>query len=280
MNRAAFLVPALAAALAAGTSTLPIAASAQVPAGVPIAPVPEVAAELPQTPVEISAVKENGLFRLRTTQTSLALYTYDADGEDRSACTGRCAENWPPVFAPAEAQAMGEWKPIPRADGRRQWAFRGRPVYSYRGDTPTRSSGDGLGGQWHLVQPITLAPAPAPTPVALSVEGTGPAIPAGVGIGKSASGPVFTDLHGFAVYAFARDTAGQSACLAACAQAWPPLAAPAGAVPVGDWTIVARGDGSRQWAYKGRPAYIYARDKPNGGALGHGQGGVWHLMTF
>ena len=44
--------------------------------------------DLPQTPVEVSAVKENGLFRLRTTEISLALYTYDQDAEDRSACVG------------------------------------------------------------------------------------------------------------------------------------------------------------------------------------------------
>ena len=38
---------------------------------------------------------------------------------------------------------------------------------------------------------------------------------------------------------------------------WQPILAPAGARTLGDWTPIARKDG-RQWAYKGRPVYIYA----------------------
>lgn len=241
---------------------------------------PQPGSDLPQTPVEVSAVKENGLFRLRTTESSLALYTFDADAEDRSACVGPCAEAWPPVVAPPGSEPMGEWRPITRADGRLQWAFRGRPVYSYRGDTPTRSAGDGLGGQWHLVQPITFAPTPPP-PVTPAVTGNAPAIPAGVGIGKSATGAaIFTSPHGYAAYTFDRDANGRSACLGACATAWPPLVATPDAKPVGDWTIVPRPDGTGQWAYKGRPAYIHAGDRPNGGERGDGHEGVWHLITF
>lgn len=240
-------------------------------------PIPDV----PQTPVEVSAVRESDAFRLRTTETSLALYTFDQDGEDCSACVGRCADNWPPVMAPPGSAALGEWKPITRSDGRLQWSFRGRPVYSYRGDTPSKANGDGLGGQWHLVQPISFAPSPRPVSVALAVEGSGPAVPIGVGIGKSAGGAaIFTDLHGYAIYAFGRDAEGKSACVEACARLWPPLVPPPTARPVGDWTIVPRTDGSAQWAYKGRPAYIHSRDKPNGGETGHGQGGLWHLMAF
>lgn len=273
MRRAMFLV----------LTTISTSALAQAPAAPPTVPaaVAEIAADLPQTPVEVSAVKENGQFRLRTTKTSLALYTFDQDTEDRSACLDRCAENWPPVIAPTGSEPMGEWKPIPRAGGELQWTYRGRPVYSYRGDTPTRAAGDGVGGQWHLVQPISIAPSsPAAAPAA-AVAGTGPAIPAGVGIGKSKTGaPIFTNLHGYAVYAFDRDQGGKSACLGACASAWPPLIAAPDAKPVGDWTLAARGDGTAQWSYKGRPAYIYSRDLPNGGELGHGHEGVWHLMAF
>lgn len=260
-------------------ATIATSALAQAPGSAPPS-VLDVAADLPQTPVEVSAVKENGLFRLRTTRTSLALYTFDADTEVHSACVDRCAENWPPVLAPPGSQPLGEWTPIARAGDQLQWAFRGRPVYSYRGDTPSRTSGDGLGGQWHLVQPITFAPS-SPPPAAPGVTGTGPAIPAGVGIGKSATGtPIFTNLHGYAVYAFDRDAGGRSACLGACASAWPPLIAAPDAKPVGDWTIVPRGDGTAQWSYKGRPAYIHAGDQPNGGERGQGLDGAWHLMTF
>jgi predicted lipoprotein with Yx(FWY)xxD motif len=52
------------------------------------------------------------------------------------------------------------------------------------------------------------------------------------------------------------------------------------AKPVGDWTIVPRGDGTAQWAYKRRPAYIHAGDRPNGGERGHGHEAAWRLITF
>src|SRR5690349_20481847 len=34
-----------------------------------------------------------------------------------------------------------------------------------------------------------------------------------------------------------------------CAQAWPPVLAPANAKPIGKWTVIAKKDGTKQWAY-------------------------------
>lgn len=62
------------------------------------------------------------------------------------------------------------------------------------------------------------------------------------------------------LYTFAKDMAGASACIDRCATAWPPLLAPQGAATDKDWTTIARPEGTRQWAYKGKPVYTYARD--------------------
>jgi predicted lipoprotein with Yx(FWY)xxD motif len=87
---------------------------------------------------------------------------------------------------------------------------------------------------------------------------------------------VFKTEDGLAIYTYARDTPGRSACTDACAQAWPPVIAPPDGKSFADWTVVDRG-GSRQWAYKGRPIYTFARDAP-GAARGDGVGGVWALV--
>lgn len=70
------------------------------------------------------------------------------------------------------------------------------------------------------------------------------------------------------LYTFARDADGKSSCVGSCATAWPPLAAAPDAVGDDDWTIVAREDGSRMWAYKGQPLYTYSRDTPGEPASG------------
>src|ERR1700712_5998488 len=67
---------------------------------------------------------------------------------------------------------------------------------------------------------------------------------------------------GATVYTFDKDTAGsgKSACNGPCAQLWPPVAAQAADAASGDWSIVARDDGSKQWAYKGWPVYTFSKD--------------------
>ncbi len=84
---------------------------------------------------------------------------------------------------------------------------------------------------------------------------------------------------GRTLYIFAKDVAGsgKSSCVDACAANWPPLGVTATAVPLGDYTIITRADGSRQWAFKGLPLYYYAKDAKPGDRLGDGVGGNWHL---
>ena len=79
------------------------------------------------------------------------------------------------------------------------------------------------------------------------------------------------------IYTFDRDEPGKSNCLDRCIMAWPAVTAPAGARPVGKWTIIARADGSMQWAFDAKPVYTFIRDS-EGTATGDGMGGVWHLL--
>jgi len=79
------------------------------------------------------------------------------------------------------------------------------------------------------------------------------------------------------LYTFDRDTAAKSACVAQCAVNWPPLVAPADAKPAGHWTVVTRDDGRRQWAYKGKPLYTWAKDQKPGDRTGDGVNNLWRV---
>jgi predicted lipoprotein with Yx(FWY)xxD motif len=92
------------------------------------------------------------------------------------------------------------------------------------------------------------------------------------------SGGMWTDASGMTLYTFDKDEGGKSACYDKCAVNWPPLKADAGAAAEGDWTVVERKDGSKMWAYKGKPLYTFIGDTKAGDANGDGKaGGLWHI---
>ncbi|MFH5774703.1 COG4315 family predicted lipoprotein [Paracoccus broussonetiae] len=84
----------------------------------------------------------------------MTLYTFDKDGGGASACVGECAVNWPPLPAASDAKAEGDFAPIARADGSAQWAYKGKPLYTWIKDkAPGDITGDGVKEVWHLARP-------------------------------------------------------------------------------------------------------------------------------
>src|SRR5947209_10012408 len=67
------------------------------------------------------------------------LYSFDRDSAGKSACNGQCATLWPPALAPADAKPEGDLTIVTRDDGAKQWAWKGKPVYTYSGD---KNAGD------------------------------------------------------------------------------------------------------------------------------------------
>lgn len=94
------------------------------------------------------------------------------------------------------------------------------------------------------------------------------------------AGDVLVNASGMTLYVFDKDTAGsgKSACNGPCAGLWPALTAPADAKPSGDYSVVTRDDGTKQWAYKGRPLYTWVKDQKAGDKTGDGVGGAWHVV--
>ena len=96
-------------------------------------------------------------------------------------------------------------------------------------------------------------------------------------VADTSKGKALVDAKGMTLYTFDRDAAGKSACNGQCAQNWPPLMAAPNASASGDWTVVTRDDGSKQWAYKGKPLYLWVKDTKPGEVTGDGVNNVWHV---
>jgi predicted lipoprotein with Yx(FWY)xxD motif len=84
----------------------------------------------------------------------MTLYVFDRDGKDKSNCNAQCAVNWLPLIADTDAQASGNFSFISRDDGRKQWAYKGKPLYTWAKDKkPGDATGDGMNNLWHLASP-------------------------------------------------------------------------------------------------------------------------------
>jgi predicted lipoprotein with Yx(FWY)xxD motif len=85
----------------------------------------------------------------------MTLYTFDKDmaGSGKSACSGPCAALWPPAMAAAGDQPAGAYTIVVRDDGARQWAYKGKPVYTYQADQkPGDRAGDNFKEVWHIIK--------------------------------------------------------------------------------------------------------------------------------
>lgn len=60
-----------------------------------------------------------------------ALYTYDKDTGAQSNCVGECLAAWAALTPPASGGDSSGWTVITRSDGKKQLAYKGRPVYAF-----------------------------------------------------------------------------------------------------------------------------------------------------
>lgn len=85
------------------------------------------------------------------------LYTYDKDTKGSApACTGSCAETWIPVagkkpaISPADT-GLGTLGTVTNGSVT-QITYNGLPLYTYKGAKALTTTGNGMGGAWHVVK--------------------------------------------------------------------------------------------------------------------------------
>ena len=194
------------------------------------------------------------------------LYTSERDKSGKSACDATCVRDWKPVAAAWLAKGAGDWSVLGRDDGTKQWAYQGKPLYTFAGDHKAGdTNGDGFDGQWHAVATHRKF------------------LPPKVTIWRSDFGPAFATADGKTLYVLAKlvfnplgtkrhtgENLGLTDCTGDCTKTWVPYTAPADAKGAEDWSVVTRSDGTRQWAYKDWPVYTNVNDTKAGDAVGEG----------
>ena len=85
----------------------------------------------------------------------MTLYYYERDTTGKTSnCNGKCVESWVPLFATADAKAIGDFTVINRNDGSKMWAYRYRPLYTSPADkAPGEANGNATTLQWRIARP-------------------------------------------------------------------------------------------------------------------------------
>lgn len=162
-----------------------------------------------------------------------------------------CTDLWPPAIADEGSTPVGDWTLVDRPDGQRQWMYKEQPLYTsvrdaqagevYGGSTRRRT-----GGSVDRDSPVYRVPIGPPT-----------LLPPGFAVKTTAAGRMLGTDSSYAVYAFDADSPDRIACRDACLEKWTPVLAAELSRPIGEWSIVARDPGVRQWAFRGKPLYTY-----------------------
>ena len=85
----------------------------------------------------------------------MTLYTFAKDAGGKSVCNDKCATNWPPLTAASTDKPTGKWTVITRDDEKSQWAYDGKPLYTFVMDKKAGDmTGDGkMDGAWKVAKP-------------------------------------------------------------------------------------------------------------------------------
>jgi predicted lipoprotein with Yx(FWY)xxD motif len=125
-------------------------------------------------PYSVNIANRPGLGSYLTNGTGWTLYTFarDIPANVTSRCMGPCVRNWPlyyaatPLVLPSGLDASS-FTVVTRADGGKQLAFKGWPLYYFRNDTkPGDTNGQGFLNLWS----VCTYPTPVPEfgPVAIT----------------------------------------------------------------------------------------------------------------
>ena len=115
------------------------------------------------TPTKPATVKtrSNKLGKILVDGRSRTLYLFEKDKHGKSACSGDCAKNWPPLLTKGKPNAVSGVKAsllgtTKRSDGTTQVTYNKHPLYTFVVDKnkPGSTKGEGLdafGAEWYVL---------------------------------------------------------------------------------------------------------------------------------
>ena len=215
---------------------------------------------------------------------TLYVFVDDLLTKAASACTGDCAHDWVPAMASGHVHVAsgitGRIGTLDRFGRGRQLTMDGRPLYTFSGDTPAETRGNGVGNLWWAMTPSGLTA----TSYRAERRTYGHPAPTTLTVVHTRFGPAVADSEGQALYAYTDDTPATSACQASwCLVDWPPLQVPGTPTAVPGITaalsVIDGGGGARQVVLGGHPLYAFAGDLHPGDVRGQGIGSDWLLVS-
>ena len=215
---------------------------------------------------------------------TLYVFVDDLLTDAAGACTADCAHDWVPAMARGHVVVAsgitGHVGTINRFDQGAQLTMDGRPLYTFSGDLPGQTRGNGVGNLWWAMTPSGLSATTYRSPLPTYHAGTSTTLT----VVRTRYGPAVADDEGQVLYAYTDDTPSTSACQASwCLVDWPPLqvsglpsAAPGITAPV---SVIEGGGGVRQIVLGGHPLYTFAGDLHPADVRGQGIGSNWFLVS-
>ncbi len=137
-----------------GSSSTSTSTSTAQPAGQPTC---GALGSLPPKGSVVLIVQHSALGWVLAAANGQVVYTYDKDTKGGApTCTGSCAAIWVPLtgnpVASSADTGLGALSTVSTASGAKQVTYNGMPLYTFKGAKSLTTSGNGMGGVWHVVK--------------------------------------------------------------------------------------------------------------------------------
>ena len=123
-----------------------------------VAPLPSSGDQsIPPVGTTVMIVQKSAIGYVLAEANHQVVYTYSKDTKNgKPTCTGACAEAWPPATGMPQAGPAdvfpAQFGLVKNASGVQQITYDGMPLYLLKGAAPLATTGNGVGGVWHVVK--------------------------------------------------------------------------------------------------------------------------------
>ncbi len=206
----------------------------------------------------------------------MTLYRYRGAADGVATECRDCESQWRPLQAAEAANPVGKFSPVTHRNGSRQWAYDGDLLFTWDGDFVPGDINGVKQSSESAREIATVAPHFVPSVATVRYDRNfGPILSSASGFPLYSRYPVerlvFVDRTEDDILYTNGKELGVKGCDKECLETWRPLLASETDQSQGFWEVVDRGDGTRQWAYKGFVQFTNINDKPFDGVRANNQ---------